>query len=85
LHGGNGWSSQRTPLPDCEQRYQILIHRSSHSTSRFTAWLERGPAPVFVITAVVAAFAPTFPCMRFGKPFAAAKFQGETLWGTAID
>jgi hypothetical protein len=55
-----------------------------HSTSRFTAWLERGPAPIFVITAVLAAFCTYFSMYAFRKPFAAAKFQGETLWGTAI-
>jgi hypothetical protein len=52
--------------------------------SRFTRWLEEGPAPVFVLIAVFAAFSTYFSMYAFRKPFAAAKFQGETLWGTAI-
>ena len=53
-------------------------------TNRFTTWLEQGPAPVFVVVAVLAAFCTYFSMYAFRKPFAAAKFQGETLWGTAI-
>ncbi len=51
---------------------------------RFTAWLERAPSGVFVVVAVVAAFSTYFSMYAFRKPFAAAKFSGETLWDTAI-
>jgi hypothetical protein len=46
--------------------------------------LENGPSWVFVVVAVVAAFSTYFSMYAFRKPFAAAKFSGETLWGTTI-
>ena len=56
----------------------------SQRPGRFTTWLENGPSWVFVMVAVVAAFSTYFSMYAFRKPFAAARFPGETLWGTTI-
>ena len=59
--------------------------------TRLGSWLARAPSPVFVAFAVVAAFATYFAMYAFRKPFAAARFDGETLldaswmlWGRAL-
>jgi hypothetical protein len=41
-----------------------------------TRWLERAPAPVFVVYASAAAFGAYFCMYAFRKPFAAARFEG---------
>ncbi len=54
------------------------------SPSRLTQWLERAPAPVFVLFAVVAAFSTYFAMYAFRKPFAAATFQGQLFLDTNV-
>ncbi|MES2697145.1 MAG: DUF5690 family protein [Verrucomicrobiota bacterium] len=57
---------------------------TSLRVSRFSAWLERAPAPVFVGFAIAAAFATYFAMYAFRKPFAAASFEGQFFFGTEI-
>lgn len=47
--------------------------------------LSRASAPVFVGYAVVVAFATYFCMYAFRKPFAAAKFEGLSFFGTEIE
>src|SRR5437773_1141736 len=49
-----------------------------------TFWLEKTPAPVFAMYAIVAAFSTYFCMYAFRKPFAAAKFEGEFFLGTSV-
>ena len=49
-----------------------------------TGWLERAPAPLFVVFAIFAAFTTYFCMYAFRKPFAAAKFEGIQFLGTSI-
>lgn len=51
---------------------------------RVSRWLERAPSPVFVAYASVASFATYFCMYAFRKPFAAASFEGETFFGSAL-
>src|SRR6266516_6031766 len=56
----------------------------THAGGRLTAWLEKAPAPLFAAYAIVAAFTTYFSMYAFRKPFAAAKFEGEFLLGSAV-
>jgi len=47
--------------------------------------LERAPAPVFVGYAVLAAFTTYFCMYAFRKPFAAATFEGQKLFGSDVE
>jgi hypothetical protein len=47
--------------------------------------LSRAPAPLFVAYAVVVAFATYFCMYAFRKPFAAARFEGMSFFGTEIE
>lgn len=47
--------------------------------------LSRASAPVFVSYAVVVAFATYFCMYAFRKPFAAAKFEGISFFGTEVE
>jgi hypothetical protein len=51
---------------------------------RLTAWLDRAPAPIFVGIAIIAAFSTYFSMYAFRKPFAAAKFEGESFFGSHV-
>lgn len=51
----------------------------------FSERLSRAPAPVFVGYAAIVAFATYFCMYAFRKPFAAAKFEGLSFFGTEID
>ena len=48
-------------------------------------FLSRAPAPLFVSYAVVVAFATYFCMYAFRKPFAAARFEGMSFFGTEVD
>ena len=48
-------------------------------------FLSRAPAPVFVSYAVVVAFATYFCMYAFRKPFAAARFDGMSFFGTEVE
>ncbi len=50
-----------------------------------TRYLERAPAPIFILYAIVTAFATYFCMYAFRKPFAAAKFQGELFLGSTVE
>lgn len=50
-----------------------------------TPLLERAPAPLFVLYAIGAAFCTYFCMYAFRKPFAAAKFEGLTFFGTGVE
>lgn len=56
----------------------------THSAGRFTSWLEQAPAPAFAAYAIAAAFTTYFCMYAFRKPFAAAKFEGESFLGTTV-
>jgi hypothetical protein len=47
--------------------------------------LARAPAPLFVSYAVVVAFATYFCMYAFRKPFAAARFEGLSFFGTELE
>jgi phosphonate degradation associated HDIG domain protein len=47
--------------------------------TRLTDWLARAPRHVFVAYAIAAAFATYFCMYAFRKPFAAARFEGQTF------
>ena len=48
-------------------------------------FLSRAPAPLFVSYAVVVAFATYFCMYAFRKPFAAARFEGLSFFGTEVE
>jgi len=48
-------------------------------------FLSRAPAPLFVSYAVVVAFATYFCMYAFRKPFAAARFEGMSFFGTEVE
>ncbi len=48
-------------------------------------YLSRAPAPLFVSYAVVVAFATYFCMYAFRKPFAAARFEGLSFFGTEVE
>ena len=50
-----------------------------------TPLLEKAPRPVFVLYAVAAAFTTYFCMYAFRKPFAAAKFEGITFFGSDVE
>ena len=50
-----------------------------------TDYLSRAPRAAFVAYAIVASFGTYFCMYAFRKPFAAARFDGLSLWGTAVD
>ncbi len=56
----------------------------TQSRSRLTGWLERAPAPVFILFAVVASFSTYFAMYAFRRPFSVAKFEGENVLGTEV-
>lgn len=58
---------------------------SAHRPSRLTAWLTDAPPWVFTAYAGGAAFAAYFCMYAFRKPFAAASFAGEHLFGTGVE
>jgi phosphonate degradation associated HDIG domain protein len=49
-----------------------------------TSWLATAPRRVFVPYAITAAFATYFCMYAFRKPFAAARFDGQTFLGEAV-
>jgi len=51
---------------------------------RITRWLETAPAATFTIYAIAAAFATYFCMYAFRRPFAAAKFEGASFFGTML-
>ena len=51
----------------------------------FTALLEKAPGPFFVAYAIAAAFTTYFCMYAFRKPFAAAKFEGLTFFGSDVE
>jgi len=51
----------------------------------FTALLEKAPGPIFIAYAVAAAFTTYFCMYAFRKPFAAAKFEGATFFGSDVE
>jgi len=57
---------------------------SQGSPSWLTSFLERAPAPVFVVVAIIASFTTYFCMYAYRKPFAAAKFEGIQFLGTTI-
>src|SRR2546430_5925594 len=61
------------------------MSRSEVRTGRVTALLERAPGPVFVAYAIVTAFTTYFCMYAFRKPFAAAKFEGQFFFGSAVE
>lgn len=52
---------------------------------RITRYLETAPSPVFVTYAILTAFCTYFCMYAFRKPFAAAKFEGETFLGSTVE
>jgi hypothetical protein len=50
-----------------------------------SGYLSRASAPVFVSYAVVVAFAAYFCMYAFRKPFAAARFEGVSFFGTDVE
>lgn len=50
-----------------------------------TNWLERASTPMFVAYAIVASFGAYFCMYAFRKPFAAARFEGETFLGGQLE
>ena len=48
-------------------------------------WLARAPSPIFVGYAVAVAFTTYFCMYAFRKPFAAAKFEGLSFFGTDVE
>jgi hypothetical protein len=60
------------------------MKQSEPNTSVLTAWLARAPAAIFAAYGMAAAFTTYFSMYAFRKPFAAARFEGETFFGTAV-
>jgi len=60
------------------------MSESERKPGALTGWLERAPGPLFVAYAIAAAFSTYFCMYAFRKPFAAATFEGEHFWGTAV-
>src|SRR6266566_290368 len=60
------------------------MRNQTQARRTLTAWLEKAPAPVFAMYAIVAAFSTYFCMYAFRKPFAAAKFEGEFFLGTTV-
>ena len=58
---------------------------STVSKSPITRFLERVPAQVLTVYAIVAAFSTYFCMYAFRKPFAAATYEGLRFFGTDID
>lgn len=58
---------------------------STVSKSLITRFLERVPAQVLTVYAIVAAFSTYFCMYAFRKPFAAATYEGLRFFGTDID
>jgi len=50
-----------------------------------TTILEKAPGPIFVAYAIAAAFTTYFCMYAFRKPFAAAKFEGATFFGSDVE
>ena len=57
----------------------------SSSRSGISRWLERSPAAVLTVYAIVVSFSVYFCMYAFRKPFAAATYEGLKLFGTNID
>jgi hypothetical protein len=60
------------------------MNREPLSKGPLTPFLEKAPAPVFIAYAILAAFCTYFCMYAFRKPFAAAKFSGETFLGSMV-
>jgi len=56
----------------------------THAAGRITSWLGQAPAPAFAAYAITAAFTTYFCMYAFRKPFAAARFEGESFFGTTV-
>ncbi len=53
--------------------------------NRITMWLERAPAPLFVLYGVSAAFITYFCMYAFRKPLTVGTFENVLGWDVAID
>src|SRR4029079_5909241 len=60
-------------------------NRKPMPRSRITTWLERAPAPVMNIYAIVTAFSAYFCVYACRNPFTAATYEGLYLAGTQIE
>jgi hypothetical protein len=60
------------------------MSRPETTANPISNWLIRAPAPLFATYGMAVAFATYFCMYAFRKPFAAAKFEGEFFFGTAI-
>src|SRR2546425_5488407 len=61
------------------------MRNQTQAHSKLTPWLEKAPAPVFATYAIVAAFSTYFCMYAFRKPFAAARFEGQFFFGSAVE
>ena len=55
------------------------------SSSKITRWLDKAPAPLFVLYATSAAFITYFCMYAFRKPLTVGTFEGVLGWEAAID
>jgi hypothetical protein len=60
------------------------MSRERQNTGEGRTWIERLPVPLFVAFATAVAFSTYFCMYAFRKPFAAARFDGLTFFGTAV-
>jgi hypothetical protein len=62
-----------------------LSFPAEHSPRRITAWLAAAPPGVLAAYAIVFSFATYFSMFAFRKPFAAASYEGATLFGGQLE